>query len=49
MKEKLPVVFRINPSCPNFASFRSKVQRPDFVSSLVDESIIEEAEEVAKN
>jgi hypothetical protein len=44
MKEKLPVVFRINPSCPNFATFRNKVQRPDFVKSLVDESIIEETE-----
>jgi len=37
MKDKLPVVFRINPSCPNFAAFRSKVQDPDFMATMLEE------------
>jgi hypothetical protein len=43
MKEKLPVVFRINPSCPNYASFRRKVQDEQFLTSMVElqESISE--------
>ncbi len=36
MKEKLPVVFRINPSCPNFVAFRKKVQDPNFLSSMIE-------------
>jgi hypothetical protein len=31
MKEKLPVVFRINPSYPNFTGFRKKIQSPNFL------------------
>jgi hypothetical protein len=37
MKEKLPVVFRINPSCPNFAAFRNKVQDPNFLQAMLAE------------
>lgn len=45
MKEKLPVVFRINPSCPNFAAFRQKVQRPDFLASMLDAHEAQQLEE----
>lgn len=36
MKEKLPVVFRINPSCPNYSAFRRKVQDPNFLESIIE-------------
>ena len=36
MKEKLPVVFRVNPSTPNFGSFRDKLQHPDFLGNMVE-------------
>jgi hypothetical protein len=38
MKEKLPVVFRINPNCPNFAAFQKKVQDPDFLQTMLEET-----------
>lgn len=49
MKEKLPVVFRINPSCPNYAAFREKVQRPDFLASMLDENEAKQLEEEQKH
>jgi hypothetical protein len=36
MREKLPVVFRINPSCPNYKAFQKKVQDENFLNSMVD-------------
>lgn len=45
MKEKLPVVFRVNPSCPNYAAFRDKIQKPDFLTTMVDEKEVQAEEE----
>lgn len=41
MKEKLPVVFRVNPSCPNSSIFRDKIQHPDFLANMVDKNEID--------
>lgn len=35
MKEKLPVVFRINASTPNHLAFLRKIQNPNFMQSMV--------------
>jgi hypothetical protein len=43
MKEKLPVVFRVNPSAPNYMSFSRKIQDENFLKNILDdkEEIIE--------
>lgn len=38
MKEKLPVVFRINPTCPNYSAFKDKVQDPNFLNKMLEET-----------
>jgi hypothetical protein len=43
------VVFRINPSCPNFSAFRTKVQNPNFLDSMLGENETEEIKEGEKH
>lgn len=35
MKQKLPVVFRVNPNCPNHEAFCKKIEDEEFIKSII--------------
>jgi hypothetical protein len=47
MKEKLPVVFRVNPNCPNHQAFCHKIQSPNFISSIIPHHILDQLNKTA--
>lgn len=44
MKEKLPVVFRVNPNCPNHEAFSNQISDVEFMKKIIPFDLFEEEE-----